>query len=422
MAYLDDWYSTLAKNLKAGSTKRFFWKGYEGAPGEMKKATWLLKDVLDTITGRNEEKIKPLALRWISERVVEPSVFSACLTPGSTSMPIIRQAEFDSPAAQYLPKESQTGQLMYVWKTGGVVPPRKICIMLPTTGDAFYWFRKQIALDLLSHEIATVIPMFPYYGKRKPKDQFHHIIPSVSDFFVQICSGVLEAAAIGSWAAAEFPEVETVFTGVSMGGSVANVAAILAASNSGSGKVGTCPIVATCSATSFLTGVLHNRIAWKELSEAPSGVADELKNLVAVENVSEQVKVLTKENGEELLPTEQNLADTIEVLNLLRIVRLMEERKRDSGGQLPTLDAAVQVAAANDRFVGRESEELGGVLKRLTRKGLNIFERVDISGGHISTLMKRQSVIVPAIVTTFSKFSEGVEEVHVEAPQCMNRM
>ena len=37
MAYLDDWYSTLAKNLKAGSTKRFFWKGYEGAPGEMKR-------------------------------------------------------------------------------------------------------------------------------------------------------------------------------------------------------------------------------------------------------------------------------------------------------------------------------------------------------------------------------------------------
>ena len=65
MAYLDDWYSTLAKNLKASSTKRFFWKGYEGAPGEMKKATSLFKDVLDTITGRNEEKIKPLALRWI---------------------------------------------------------------------------------------------------------------------------------------------------------------------------------------------------------------------------------------------------------------------------------------------------------------------------------------------------------------------
>ena len=45
MAYLDDWYSTLAKNLKAGSTKRFFWKGYEGAPGEMEKATSLFKDV-----------------------------------------------------------------------------------------------------------------------------------------------------------------------------------------------------------------------------------------------------------------------------------------------------------------------------------------------------------------------------------------
>jgi hypothetical protein len=42
MAYLDDWYSTLARNLKVGNKKRFFWKGYEGAPGDMEMATSLL--------------------------------------------------------------------------------------------------------------------------------------------------------------------------------------------------------------------------------------------------------------------------------------------------------------------------------------------------------------------------------------------
>ena len=117
MAYLDDWYSTLARNLKVGNKKRFFWKGYEGAPGDMEMATSLFKDVLNAFTGQGgEEDIKPLALRWVSERVVETSVFSACLTSGSTSTsPVIRQAEFDSPAARYLPKESQTGQLLYVW-------------------------------------------------------------------------------------------------------------------------------------------------------------------------------------------------------------------------------------------------------------------------------------------------------------------
>jgi len=55
MAYLDDWYSTLARNLKVGNKKRFFWKGYEGAPGDMDMATSLFKDVLNAFTGQGGE-------------------------------------------------------------------------------------------------------------------------------------------------------------------------------------------------------------------------------------------------------------------------------------------------------------------------------------------------------------------------------
>jgi hypothetical protein len=59
-----------------------------------------------------------------------------------------------------------------------------------------------------------------------------------------------------------------------MGGSVANVAAIIAAADNGPGGpgVGTCPVVATSSATSFLTGVLHNRIAWWGLGGLEGGI------------------------------------------------------------------------------------------------------------------------------------------------------
>ena len=228
----------------------------------------MFKDVLDTITGRMKKD--QTARSSLDFRACCRAICVLCL-------PHARQHEHaDHPAGGIRqPSGAVSAERESNWPTHVCVGKLegwrslKICVMLQPR-DAFYWFRKQIALDLLSHEIATVIPMFPYYGKRKPKDQFHHIIPSVSDFFVQICSGVLEAAAIGSCWAAEFPEVETVFTGVSMGGSVANVAAILAASNSGS-ESGNLFVVATCSATSFLTGVLHNRIAWKELSEAPWG-------------------------------------------------------------------------------------------------------------------------------------------------------
>ena len=56
---------------------------------------------------------------------------------------------------------------MFVWKDTDRAPT-KIAVHLPTTGDQFYYFRKQIALDLLKHDIASVIPMLPYYGPRKP--------------------------------------------------------------------------------------------------------------------------------------------------------------------------------------------------------------------------------------------------------------
>ena len=56
-----------------------------------------------------------------------------------------------------------------MWRDGedGLPPPapRKIAVHFPTTGDQFYYFRKQIALDLLKHDIASVILMFPYYPR-----------------------------------------------------------------------------------------------------------------------------------------------------------------------------------------------------------------------------------------------------------------
>ena len=75
---------------------------------------------------------------------------------------------------------------------------------LPTTGDQFYYFRKQIALDLLKHDIASVILMFPYYSARKPEAQFAHVLPSVSAFITQIAAGVTESAGIAAWADATY--------------------------------------------------------------------------------------------------------------------------------------------------------------------------------------------------------------------------
>ena len=198
MSYLDDWYAVMARNIGGGSTKRFFHQGY----GDMAAASRLYSQVIGAVT-RGETA--PLRItKWGEKERSAPSVFSGCLSPGGVrGTPTFQEASFESPAASYLPEASKTGRFLFVWRDGEdgspPPPPRKIAVHLPTTGDQFYYFRKQIALDLLKHDIASVILMFPYYSSRKPDAQFAHVLPSVSAFITQIAAGVTESASIAAW-------------------------------------------------------------------------------------------------------------------------------------------------------------------------------------------------------------------------------
>ena len=410
MSYLDDWYAVVARNIGGGSTKRFFHQGY----GDMAAASRLYSQVIGAVT-RGETA--PLRItKWGEKERSAPSVFSGCLSPGGVrGTPTFQEASFESPAASYLPEASKTGRFLFVWRDGEdgspPPPPRKIAVHLPTTGDQFYYFRKQIALDLLKHDIASVILMFPYYSSRKPDAQFAHVLPSVSAFITQIAAGVTESASIAAWVdATHGRETRVVFTGVSLGGSVANVAAIVAAAGleDGEKRVGAAPVVATSSATSFLTGVLHSRIAWDTLAAAPAGCADDIKAVLAEANGAAEASdapLLTKENGEPLNDVERQLAETMECLSLPKITRLMARRRRDADMEkvAPSLGSVVQVSASGDRFVGKHQTELFATLSELCARA----ERVDIPGGHISTLFKRNEVIVPAIVAAFDRL-DGV--------------
>lgn len=425
MSYLDDWYAVVARNIGGGSTKRFFHQGY----GDMVSAARIYADVIDSVT--RGEATAPLKLRWGDKERVEPGV-TACFGPGQAGVPTLQEAEFDSPAAAFLPERSKTGRLLFVWRDSPS-PPRKIAVHLPTTGDQFYYFRKQIALELLKHDIASVILMWPYYNARKPEGQYAHVLPSVSSFITQICAGVMESAAIAAWAAETYPGAHTVFTGVSLGGSVANVAAIVAAAAADAAatepraRVGAAPVVATSSATSFLTGVLHNRIAWDVLAKAPSDAAADLQAVLAsapTETEAGGAVEVRKENGDALNETEAALAATMECLSLPKIVRLMEARRREGGEAMPELGSVVQVSADGDRFVGKHQEELFGVMRGLCDRA----ERRDIKGGHLSMILfHSKDTIVPAIVAAFDELDReeergvGVERAPAGVPEAMTR-
>ena len=97
-------------------------------------------------------------------------------------------------------------------------------------------------------------------------------------------------------------------------------------------------MVATSSATSFLTGVLHNRIAWDALAKAPSDAAADLRAVLAsapTETEAGGAVELRKENGDALNDTEA-LAATMECLSLPKIVRLIEARRRERGSRCPS--------------------------------------------------------------------------------------
>ena len=425
MSFLDDWYAVVARNIGGGSTKRFFHQGY----GDMVSAARIYADVIDSVT--RGEVTAPLKLRWSDKERVEPGM-TACFGPGQGGVPTLQEAEFDSPAAAFLPERSKTGRLLFVWRDSPT-PPRKIAVHLPTTGDQFYYFRKQIALELLKHDIASVILMWPYYNARKPEGQYAHVLPSVSSFITQICAGVKESAAIAAWAAETYPGAHTVFTGVSLGGSVANFAAIVAAAAADAteprARVGAAPVVATSSATSFLTGVLHNRIAWDVLAKAPSDAAADLRAVLAsapTETEAGGAVEVRKENGDALNDTEAALAATMECLSLPKIVRLIEARRREGGKPMPELGAVVQVSADGDRFVGKHQEELFGVMRGLCGRGR--AERRDIKGGHLSAILFRsKDTIAPAIVAAFDGLDrEGerrgdAERAPAGSPEAMTR-
>jgi hypothetical protein len=72
-----------------------------------------------------------------------------------------------------------------------------------------------------------------------------HVLPDVAAFFTHVCASLMESAAVAAWAGKEYPGVHTCFTGVSLGGSIAPVAALMVAAQNGPGGPGvaTCPIV-----------------------------------------------------------------------------------------------------------------------------------------------------------------------------------
>ena len=172
----------------------------------------------------------------------------------------------ESPWAKWLPQESHP---LFVQVVTPLRSPRALAFHFPCTGDeGFEYRRDQVALNLLDRGIASVLPMIPYYGYRRPKDQDRWYVNSVADFLLQLTVGFMESLSLHRWLRQKFPNLPLAFTGFSLGGAMAASAACALSEGP---RVALAPCLSSLTAEAMCDGAISLNMDWQALGGGKSG-------------------------------------------------------------------------------------------------------------------------------------------------------
>ena len=135
------------------------------------------------------------------------------------------------------------------------------CIHMAGTGDhGFNRRRELMAKPLLSAGISSVLLENPFYGSRKPENQFRSSLLHVNDLFVMGACLILEAQVLLHWLKSQGFELLGL-TGISMGGHMASLAA-----TNWPEPIALIPCMSwTSSSVVWTEGVLSKSIPWRVL-------------------------------------------------------------------------------------------------------------------------------------------------------------
>lgn len=179
-----------------------------------------------------------------------------------------------------MPKESEIARFQMVlpleWKTS----LRPLCVQMGGTGDhGFGRRRRWIAKPLLQEEgIASLILENPFYGCRRPKNQFRSSLHRVNDLFIMGGCLILESLVLFNWLDRQgYGPLGT--SGISMGGHMASLGA-----TNWHKPLSLIPCMSGSTAAGVFThGVLSTAIPWKILKEqylADRSYQEEVKKLI----------------------------------------------------------------------------------------------------------------------------------------------
>jgi hypothetical protein len=203
-----------------------------------------LENLQNTI---HEIKItRPIQIEWEKEK--------------KTIVGSLQKGTFVSPFSWFLPEKSKYGHVELI------LPKEKtdtICIHFAATGDqGFLKRRYAMAYPLAKENIASLILEIPYYGIRKPEEQFSLFLSTLSDFFKMSFGTVCEGLSLTEYCVKQGWK-KIIVTGISMGGNVASFVGALTEHN-----VGIVPCISPHSPYPvFLEGMLSGSIDWKTLGK-----------------------------------------------------------------------------------------------------------------------------------------------------------
>lgn len=158
-----------------------------------------------------------------------------------------------------VPREGATNNYFSLKKV------QPVCIHMAGTGDhGFHRRRELMAKPLISHGIASVLLENPFYGTRKPQEQFRSGLLHVNDLFVMGLSLILETLVLLHWLKRTRGEHTPLgLTGISMGGHMASLAA-----TNWPERLAIVPCMSWTSASVVWTeGVLSKAIPWRVLEK-----------------------------------------------------------------------------------------------------------------------------------------------------------
>ena len=224
-----------------GRIPRLYSEGF----GDLAQLEQLVAHVRDFDAQREPE---PIEVRWSGPTSRRGSITA-------------RAGTFESPVApSVLPAETRQGHLRLMLPAGK--ERGAVCLHLASTGEQGFVFRTLFATPLVDEGIGALLLENPFYGVRRPRQQFRCSLRSVRDQFAMNYATVVEARCLLAWLRREGYGPIGV-TGYSQGGMMAAFAAALTP----------VPVVAVPRGAAdqarpiFLDGELSKSMNWPRLTE-----------------------------------------------------------------------------------------------------------------------------------------------------------